>query len=118
MKLQTPLRLEAESRLEYLKSINGLLNLTPRELKILDVIITVILTTPIMYEEGNIVYSKSISLIHYDKIMEKTNMNKQVLANYLSKLRKKSIIKKDNTLLEYLYPDKDNEYTLTVIYYE
>ena len=112
------MKLQAESRIEYLKSINGILNLTLRELKMLDIIISVILTTPVAYKDDNIVYSKSILPIHYDKIMEKTNMNKQVLANYLSKLRKKEVIKKDNTLLNYLYPDKDKEYNLTIAYYE
>lgn len=112
------MKIQTASRIEYLKSINGILNLTLRELKILDIIISVILTTPIAYEENNIVYSRALTPIHYDKIMEKTNMNKQVLANCLSKLRKKGVIKKDNTLLEYLWPNETNEYTLTVIYYE
>ena len=112
------MELQVKSRIEYLKSINGILNLTLRELKILDTIIFVLITTPLAYEDATITYSKAIMLIHYDKIMEKTNMNKQVFANSLTKLRKKGIIKKDNTLLEYLYPDNNKSYILTIGLYE
>jgi hypothetical protein len=93
------------TRLEYLTYINGILGLTPTQLKHLSCILDIVLDTPIEVSAEGVVYANAIDLkIHGLAIQQALNMNRQVLANFLSLLRKKAIIDKHNKLNQSLLP--------------
>jgi hypothetical protein len=97
--------INCSTRLEYLTYINGILGLTPTQLKHLSSILDVVLDTPIEVNATGVVYADKIDLkLHGLAIQTALNMNKQVLANFLSLLRKKAIIDKNNKLNQSLLP--------------
>lgn len=93
------------TRLEYLTYINGILGLTTKQLEYLDAILSIVLDTPISVTENGVEYADYIdNKIHGLLIQTKLNMNKQVYANFLCKLRSKNIIDKHNKFNVSLLP--------------